>query len=411
MELPFDQINVLGDSLSDTGHFFNWDGNFPNEPFFAPARFSNGPVWLESFSADLGLKPVPFDPFDPDFTISADGINLAIGGAKTDDTNVSPIQIGLEQQVDYLTGLLEGQAPNPDALYVLWIGANDYLDIVLNSPENIEDTEQIVTEVVDNISEALQTLVDLGAETIVVPNLFELGKTPLGSSLDEDLTETLNDLSEDHNDLLEDEIETFSETYHDINFILPDIESLFDSFLEDPEDFGLTNVTQGATDTNVYDGTLDLSLLDPDALNEALERAETYLYWDNVHPTATTHELIKKFMLDEISDELKLTCREQLPLKLKFVKNLTETFYDLSEDHYDLPKDKKDHYDLLEHKIKIFSKSDPDIDFILPNIKSLFDSFFDDPEDFGLTNVTQSAINTNLDDGSLDLSLFHGLYR
>ncbi|MBC6435223.1 GDSL family lipase, partial [Nostoc sp. HG1] len=60
------------------------------------------------------------------------------------------------------------QTANPDALYTLWGGANDFFFL------NPEDS----TTPVNNISLALNTLVGVGAKKFLVFNLPDLGQIP-----------------------------------------------------------------------------------------------------------------------------------------------------------------------------------------------------------------------------------------
>ena len=52
----FSGLFVFGDSLSDSGRLFALTGGaIPLSPSNFNGRFSNGPVWVESFAPALGL--------------------------------------------------------------------------------------------------------------------------------------------------------------------------------------------------------------------------------------------------------------------------------------------------------------------------------------------------------------------
>jgi phospholipase/lecithinase/hemolysin len=69
-------------------------------------------------------------------SIPNEGVNLAVGGGTTGRYNASNVQSppfpfdlpGLEDQIEaFATPLGEGEQADPDALYVVWGGANKFL--------------------------------------------------------------------------------------------------------------------------------------------------------------------------------------------------------------------------------------------------------------------------------------------
>src|SRR5690242_15979940 len=73
----FKELLVFGDSLSDVGNFYIFNGKTdPKAPYFE-GRFSNGPLWIELFAEEMGFPPVK-----PSL---AGGLNYAYGGARTGD--------------------------------------------------------------------------------------------------------------------------------------------------------------------------------------------------------------------------------------------------------------------------------------------------------------------------------------
>ena len=102
----FSHIVVFGDSLSDTGNLYALDPSSVPASKYYQGRFSNGPVWVEYLAeADL---------------LDATLVNNAYGGASTDGSSPP----GLQVQVSTYTATADVL---PDALYVIWIGANDFL--------------------------------------------------------------------------------------------------------------------------------------------------------------------------------------------------------------------------------------------------------------------------------------------
>jgi phospholipase/lecithinase/hemolysin len=92
---PKYDLFVFGDSLSDIGNLFEKTaGLVPSSSRYFEGRFSNGPLAVEILAEALGLP-------------SSRSTNFAIGGARTDRTNVGdigPIQFGgLLDEIDQFT--------------------------------------------------------------------------------------------------------------------------------------------------------------------------------------------------------------------------------------------------------------------------------------------------------------------
>jgi phospholipase/lecithinase/hemolysin len=92
---PFSDLIVFGDSLSDNGN---------------AGRFSNGPVWAERIAERMGLDLQP---------ARSGGTNYAIGGARTHG--------GLTDVLSQTAAYLARRSVDPDALYIVFAGANDLL--------------------------------------------------------------------------------------------------------------------------------------------------------------------------------------------------------------------------------------------------------------------------------------------
>ena len=301
MELIFDSFYFLGDSLSDTGNFFNLtNGLIPNAPLYEPGRFSNGNIWVDNLAEEFDLNISPFTEIDP----NNNGVNFAIGGATSGATNLDPTAPGLTQQIDALEFLIQNQSSEEvvdDDLFFLWIGANDYFSFIeddpttpdiieTNFPDTPQQTQAALDEVNTNIFQGIEDIIDLGGENIFVFNLPDLAKTPLGLSLESEDQEKLSELTAIHNDLLRETVEEFEGSYSDVNFTYIDISKLFNDILENPGEFGFTNVTDGYTKTDLYTGILDPTPTNPGA------DPDSYLFWDSVHPTTALHGVIADYV-------------------------------------------------------------------------------------------------------------------
>ena len=312
-----DRVYVFGDSLSDTGNVFNFTNGFiPGPPVFPyePGRFSNGGVWLDYFTDEFDLTLDPFiigaDDTGINFNFSDDnnGLNYAIGGATSDNDNVGAVPLGLEQQIDVFQSLVQNQSPEEvvdDDLFFLWVGANDYLSFIQDDPTTPDVIEtdfpkgrgikNAVIDVVDmNIGEAVRDIIDLGGENIVIFNLPDLDILPLAQELNKKDRKALNKLTKEHNKRLSNFIEDTEDSNPNVNLIEIDANELFDDIIDDPSDFGFTNVTDNYTGIDLYTG-----------INQApsVGNPDEFLFFDSVHPNTVAHELIADLVVSELTDE------------------------------------------------------------------------------------------------------------
>ncbi|NEP91117.1 MAG: SGNH/GDSL hydrolase family protein [Okeania sp. SIO2C2] len=265
--LLFSDIYVFGDSLSDTGNAFIATGGLlpPSPPYFE-GRTSNGPLWIETLAPQLELTSNP-------------GLNFAVNGATTgflNDTNnllpegTPPLLIGLQTQIDNF--IAETPETDPDALYVVWAGANDYLG---GSTQGVQSS-------VGNLSVAVNKLASIGARNFLLPNLPDLGLTPLAQSLPPELQQGLSLLSEGHNSGLA-AASQILEQDPNINIISPDFRTIFDNIIANPNDFGFTNVT---------DNFLASGAINPD----------DFLFFDDIHPTTNGHNFVADTAIKSITE-------------------------------------------------------------------------------------------------------------
>ncbi|WP_228061731.1 SGNH/GDSL hydrolase family protein [[Phormidium] sp. LEGE 05292] len=271
--LSYSKMYVFGDSLSDTGNVYNSSTQqFPPPPYYK-GRFSNGLNWVDYLAQDLGLTPTTFITQQgtqlPFSEIPTQSINFAFGGATTGiDNTVSQTAPGLQQEVGAYLGSLQAtnQTADPNALYILWAGANDYLptDSTWFTPFKTPN------QTINNISFALDSLLKAGAKQIAVANLPNLGELPktLGTPGETDL----KNLAQAHNLALGQTINSLSQSYN-AKIVSLDFASLFADVINNPGNYNLTNVTQGC-------------------LLVQCQNPNQFLFWDDIHPTTKGHQLL-----------------------------------------------------------------------------------------------------------------------
>lgn len=269
----FSSVYAFGDSLSDAGNIAtSTAGYLPRSPY-SDGRFSNGAVWVQDLSQNLGLPPVKAS--------LQGGTDYAYGGATTGTTSIHqanptdlPTQVAtFSQQVP---------SPSPNALYTVWIGANDVLDIA-NSPETSAQQQAAVQQAVGNEVTAIDSLIAHGAKDLMVLDVPDLSKTPHETARPASQAAS-GSLAQAYNADLGAALQQIMAADHvSIDYI--DTYSLLNQAIASPATYGLTNVTQplwNGTLTDSHSGTLAASGA----------AANGYLFFDSLHPTATGHGLI-----------------------------------------------------------------------------------------------------------------------
>src|SRR3989442_1199243 len=141
-----DAIYAFGDSFTDTGN------NPAPATIYFQGRYSNGPLWIEYLSTQLGLAYNPAN-------------NHAQSGGETSDALV---------QVRQFTA----PAHSSRSLFVVWAGGNDFIH---NFVKGVDDPfwNNLIAQSVANLSNAVSVLYAGGARVIVVPNQVDLSRIPL----------------------------------------------------------------------------------------------------------------------------------------------------------------------------------------------------------------------------------------
>jgi thermolabile hemolysin len=236
------QLIVFGDSLSDNGNTFAAVG-LPQPPYFE-GRFTNGPNWVDYFTRLAGLPPATA-------FLEDGGTNFAVGGSTSPFLSV--------QITTYLAA--NGGHANRDDLYVVWIGANDFLSGIQASTT------------LQSIQSGLALLGAAGAKNVMLVNVPDISLTPdviaeggatvqaakqFVATIDTDLQARIP---------LEALLLGLQLTYVDINRV-------FTQIVEHPFLFGFSNSTGEAFDP-------DTGVVQPNP--------NSYVFWDGFHPTTRGH--------------------------------------------------------------------------------------------------------------------------
>ncbi len=266
----FSQMIVFGDSLSDTGNTRASipGGNLPPinniAGYGSNGRFSNGLVWHETLAPALNV-PIP----TASLVLGPNNSNYAYGGARIN--NASGQSAGLLFQYNrYATGAGIGGA-DPNALYAVWGGGNDMRDLVGNA-----NPVTGIASALGALEGLLQNLIGLGAKTFLVPNLPDLGMIP--EHRDSVRQASATQVSEAWNAGLLDMLLGLSDQA-DIYFL--DVFSTFNDLLTNPAQYGFVNTTGQCRSLGF------LALTENSCAN-----ADTWVFWDAIHPTRAAHALL-----------------------------------------------------------------------------------------------------------------------
>ncbi|MFM2430308.1 MAG: hypothetical protein RLZZ511_1521 [Cyanobacteriota bacterium] len=254
------QLIVFGDSLSDTGNLFKLTGQqFPPSPPYFEGRLSNGPIWVDFIAPELGI---------PDRRVKS----FAVSGATTGRDNIENARQGtarfpgLLNEIDAFIAAPGFSGANPKALYVVWAGGNDFLQIA-ETPQN---APQVITQAIANLATAITTLVGAGAKQIVVPNQVNFGLTPFAR--ERGIAAVATQATIGFNQALARGIGQLEKTLN-IDLIEVDMFSVVERIAALPGEFGFSNVSNAL-------------IREANPVNP-----NRYFWWDDVHPTTQAHKV------------------------------------------------------------------------------------------------------------------------
>lgn len=323
----FKQVIFFGDSLSDNGNFYAHSADLlPKYPPYYKGRFSNGYNWADLLSDEIFEK----------YGIESE--NYAVGGATAYFHNpfdgYLPVTLTSEREDYDLRYLLSDKS---DTLYIIWIGANDYL------PGN-NDVDGTTTNVVQSIVSNVEALINNPGSSFFIIGMPDLAYTPEATL--KNLTTNYEALSKMHNEKLHAAILQLRAEYPDHKIIEfsfldhPILKEMVESadyrqkinseyhihvtdvtdpcwpggFTKDKETDIKANLQLFAKNTKDSDSK-KLSVVNYDHLaamianSPALQEAyqvqknelagytacaapDAYLFWDHMHPTAVTHKVL-----------------------------------------------------------------------------------------------------------------------
>ncbi|WP_004176782.1 SGNH/GDSL hydrolase family protein [Nitrosospira lacus] len=291
---PFSGLYAFGDSLSDAGNSQYaelslykrlLDNCFFPCPPYADGRVSNGKVATE-YLADA-LFPGAVSSGTANFRSYAvagatSGIgNSGDGGTAIEKGNLLPGPIpipvpgilplpGMNHEVgQYISD--SNRSADPNALYFLWGGANDYLS---HKDLTTVEASQLAAQ---NIAGYVSVLAGAGARNFLIPNLPDLSTTPSVAALGDPAKADAHMFSIVFNNELASQLGNVSSQFPDANIFQFDTYTFVNGILANPSDphYNLTDVQNACL-------TASGSCANPDG----------FLYWDDFHPTTRGHAIL-----------------------------------------------------------------------------------------------------------------------
>jgi outer membrane lipase/esterase len=277
-------LYAFGDSLSDNGNLFKLI-DYPPPPYFE-GRFSNGPVWVEYLPGLTGLSFTP-------------GQDYAYGGAFTGNLTIDGVNYGTNLVAPSVPGInteiadfaASGGHFNSTDVVTLWGGANNYFEYATVVEANPSQAVSLVTSgvatTISQLTGDVHSLISLGAHTLIVPNLPNLGSTPdyntsaLGTELG-DAFSTLHD-----QDLPIEMAMLHADT--GANILVLNTQKLLATVIANPAAYGFSNVTDACIDA--------AACVDGDTATQ-----NSYLFWDGVHPTTHAQQIIAEYAAASLND-------------------------------------------------------------------------------------------------------------
>lgn len=281
----YSQTIFFGDSLSDTGRIKEIVskanpalGNQLQDSFTT----NPSPVWTRVLANSYGTSAEPFTANNPK------GTNYTVGAAqagRTADWQGIPIPSTQEQIASYIRNN-NGKA-DPNALYAVWIGAND----LFAASQNPSNAQAVIANSVQSAVRDVVSLERAGAKVILVPNIPDISLTPF--------------ILNENNPALSVQAKLAAQLYNSglynglnqttANVVPANTFMLLQEAVKNPKGFGLTHVTGVAcTDkppipkTSSSLACTTSNLVSPDA-------RESYLFADAIHPAGRTHRLLAQY--------------------------------------------------------------------------------------------------------------------
>uniref|UniRef100_A0A7N0TAK2 GDSL esterase/lipase n=1 Tax=Kalanchoe fedtschenkoi TaxID=63787 RepID=A0A7N0TAK2_KALFE len=322
-------IIVFGDSSVDAGNNNQIStvlkSNF--EPYgrdFAgrkpTGRFSNGRIPPDFISEAFGLKPTVPAYLDPSYTIAdfTTGVCFASAGTGFDNVTsdvlkVIPLWKELEYYKEYQTKLRDylgdikaNQILN-DALYVMSLGTNDFLENYYTLPtrRNQFTVGQFGDFLLGIAENFIMQLYDLGARKISLAGLPPMGCLPMERAENamngRACVDEYNLVAWDFNNKLSNVAAYLNGKLSGINVVISNPYDVFVQLIQSPSSYGYDVTGVACCGTGTYEMGYMCDKYNPFTCKDA----DKYVFWDSFHPTEKTNRIVTQHLLPRLLSEFK----------------------------------------------------------------------------------------------------------
>lgn len=264
----YDDVVFFGDSLTDGGYFRPIVGTNVGE-------FTTNPdhTWADSFAKHLGLSAQAV-------TIAGGtGNNYAVRGARAGESFTNQQGAHTPSVSEQVDNYLAKHTPSSQGIYSVWVGANDLF--------NVQGPADLLAAV-NSTQDSVQKLHRAGANYILVPNIPDVGLTPLKVS-NAAASQAATQGASIYNNLLLSKLQSTG-----ANVIVLDTFSLLQEVAQNPSAYGFVNMTEKAC------GNVSSLICTPDDW-VADNANQTYFFADDIHPTGRAHQMIADYAYSVIS--------------------------------------------------------------------------------------------------------------
>ncbi len=307
----FSGVVVFGDSLSDAGYFRGFLASL-GLPAAQMGRFSTNPdpVWSELISTFYGFNPAPSN---------AGGTIYAQGGARVALTpGITPTgqaERPVSTQItEYLTS--HGNAADPNALYTMWAGANDFFVNNAALQAGSITAAQFQTNVLAAATAEVQQtarLFQAGATHVMVFGGFDGAMTPGIAAADAATRAGVTALTAGYNTTLWTGFQGAG-----MRVIPVDLFSLFNEIRANPTGFGFTNITGVACGPFAPFSSGSSALFCLQGRNVAAGAQNTLLWADPTgHMTAAGNRIVAQFAESLIEGPYNYSQLAEAPLRTR----------------------------------------------------------------------------------------------